>query len=228
MNTRALTLSLSLLLALGGCDGDPSDMPMNDAGPSGGADSGELPPGSDAGPMTTGPGSCPATLPEVSIQFGGCDALNACGGDPTGVWVYEAVCIEDPTPDLTGVCPQARVEDLSGTARGCVALDGSRVTRDVSGETSWTVVVPESCTFGAGCAAIESAIGVTCTLDSGDCRCPMGTTFGTSDADDYTIAGSVLTTGDGGQYDFCVAGSELRYEERDEMADEPGIATLSR
>lgn len=238
MNTR--TISLLLVLALAGCDDDGSSMmPGTDSGPPApGTDAGPGGGGTDAGPggggADAGPGGggglldgCPATLPEVAVRFDGCETLSACGGDPTGTWVYDDVCVEVPTPDLSGVCPAARVEELEGTARGCVALDGDEVARNVSGDLSWTVVVPESCTFGMGCAAIEAALGSSCTVDGGDCRCPMSDTFGSSTTDSYTIAGSVLTTGDGSQYDFCVDGGELSYVERGgDAADEPGINVL--
>lgn len=230
MNTR--TVSLLLVLVLAGCDGDgdpPMTMMGTDAGPGGGGDTdaGPVTPGTDAGPGGGGGlDGCPATLPEVDVRFEGCGTVSACGGDPTGTWVYEDVCVEVETPDLSGVCPAARIEDLTGTARGCVALDGSTVSRNVSGDISWTVVVPASCTFGMGCGAIEAALGITCTMDAGECRCPMSDSFASNEDDSYTITGSVLTTGDGSQYDFCVQGGELSYQERGDAAAEPGINVL--
>jgi hypothetical protein len=233
-------------LALAACSGSP-DMMGSDSGPGGdpGDDAGSMMPGDDAGTMpgddagTTagddaGPGGsldCPGTLPEVDIRFGGCGELTACGGDPTGVWVYEDACIEDPSPDLSDVCADARIEDLEGTARGCVALAGGALERDVSGSWSATVVVPASCTFGTGCSAVESALasafpGTTCTLDGGDCRCPIGDDWASSGGDTYTVAGSVLTTGDGSQYDFC-AGGDLTYRERGDDPREPGLFRLT-
>ena len=180
--------------------------------------------GSDGG----GGSTCPGTLPEVAIRFDGCDAFTACGGDPTGTWVYQDICAADLVPDATSVCAMARVEDLMGTARGCVALDGANVARDVSGEISATIVVPLSCTFGMGCGPIETALSVTCTESGGECRCPYSTSWSENSSDTYTIAGNTLTTGDGTAYDFCVAGSALTYVESGAAAAEPGIVGLTR
>ncbi|MCB9594682.1 MAG: hypothetical protein H6719_18325 [Sandaracinaceae bacterium] len=230
MNTTR-TLSLTLCLALTACDGS-STTPGSDAGPSAmGTDGGSMT-GTDGGSMTGsdggGGGACPSTSPEVAIRFGGCTPLAACGGDPTGVWVYEDLCVDDVAPDVASVCADARVEDLSGTARGCVALDGVEAARDVTGHISATIVVPASCTFGMGCAPIEAALGVTCTLDAGDCRCPWETDFGETSTDTYTVTGSTLTLGDGSTYDFCVDGGSLSYRETGSSADEPGVARLGR
>ena len=220
-------LALALAAPLGACDRD--EEPDSDGGVR--ADAGAPPPADDGGaPIPDGgappPTGCPVTPPEVAIRFDGCDALAACGGDPTGVWVYEDVCVADPVPDVSDVCATARVEDLEGTARGCVALDGANVGRDVSGRIRGTIVVPTSCTFGAGCAAIESALGTSCTESGGECRCPFEHTWASTGGDTYTVAGSVLTTGDGTQYDFCVSGGALDYRERGEDAEEPGVHRL--
>ncbi|MGE0786755.1 MAG: hypothetical protein AB7S26_13870 [Sandaracinaceae bacterium] len=191
-----------------------------DAGPGGGLDAGP-PIGSDGGGVV----GCPSTPPTVDVRFGGCDALSPCGGNVEGVWVYDDVCVAMPMPDLSA-CPQARIEDLAGTAQGCVELDGTMVDRDVTTTVSFTVVVPASCTLGLGCTAIESALGVTCAVDGTDCRCPISETYTASNTDTYTVAGSVLTTGDGHQYDFCVGGAGLSYEEHGASPDEPGVVRL--
>ena len=218
--TNQKTLLL-LCLALGACDGTTSP----------GTDSGSMM-GTDGGPMTD-TGSMLGQPAEVTIQFGGCTDFTACGGDPTGTWDYDSICIEDPFADVRDACGTITFEDTMGTARGRVRLDGATVSRDVTVMISATAIFDPSCAI-AGCDTIEGALRMALTSAScaanagGGCDCAISETVRIDETDGYRVEGTQVITDDGTTYDFCVAGGTMQHREIGENPDEPGILGLTR
>lgn len=234
---RPISIVLVLFTAcLAACD-SPSTAPDDDAGSR--ADTGT--PDPDAGHVVDvdagggdedagqPPGTDAGTPSEVTIRFAGCEAFVACGGDPSGTWTYEDICIEDPFPAVRDACAGATVEDPSGTASGRVTLAAGAVVREAHVTLSGTIVIPASCAV-VGCSNIQAALSSTyesasCTGGPTGCRCTVSDEIDILESDTYTVDGSTLHAG-GRSYEFCVDGGALRYRELDDPPLEPGVYTL--
>lgn len=231
-------LCITLALALGACDGgtttgtDAGTTTGSDSGTTMGSDSGTTM-GSDSG-TTTGDdaGSTLGEPAQIDITFGGCTDFTPCGGDPTGTWDYTAICIEDPFAALRGACGDITFEDVEGTARGRVTLDGATATRNVTVTTSATAIFGATCAI-AGCGPIQTALAAavdsaSCAANAGGgCDCAISQTGGVAESSAYRVEGTQVITEDG-TYDFCVSGGSMQHRETGDEPDEPGIYGLSR
>lgn len=200
----------------GGTGGGGTSSP--DAGGGGKGDGG----GSSA-TDSGGVSSNPATL-----QFpASCPSFSACGGDVVGSWDYASGCVDNPFGNIDQSCPGLAVVDPKGSVAGTITFTATTVVRRASGSFDATLAVPASCSEPAGgCPAIEASLkgagfatSVCAAASAGGCSCSLTKTIAIDDSDTYTISGNTLTTGGGGQYDFCVSGSSLSYREASQQKE---------
>ncbi len=142
--------------------------------------------------------------------------MDACGGDPVGVWTYAAACTDqDFYADLSTLCPGVQVSNQLVTTGGTVELRANgtftrSVTTLVTADSTWPAVCAAQ-----GCAAIQQVLtlnGLTasCAPAGGGCDCTISGEVGTFDNGAYTVNGSVIVA-DGLPYDFCVDRGVFEY-----------------
>lgn len=182
------------------------------------------------------------TGPFIDLQYQACTPLAACGGDVTGLWRLTSGCVDQGAFDAAKAqCPGIVESNVKFQARGVVFADAAKITRKTEVKFTASLAVPKSCKDAnplAGgvptCKDLEAAIkftGIataTCTdvVADGSCTCDVAdqTTDNTTDA--YTTAGNTLTSG-ARTFDYCVAGSEIKYKETTAKAV-PAIFTLTK
>jgi len=165
-------------------------------------------------------------------------AFSACGGDVVGVWTITSVCAEASGP-LIDTCPNATATlELTLTGTATFNTDGTRETA-FTGKSKITYTLDAACldtvTMGmppATCDALDKdadpsmnngpttctgdpAVGCTCVEDN-----PENTETKTGT---YTIEGNTMTSTDDGDgtvtsTDFCISGSDGRFQETEGLA----------
>ena len=220
---------------------------MLDAGPPRDAgvvmrDDGSILPSYDAGDPFGDAGALgPPAWVSLDVHADGtmCTALVACGGDEVGTWDVSGGCIEIPVPMEIMMCPGAMVTSATGRARGRVTFPGSGMlaTRTAQAEVQATIFVPSFCAgLIGGCPALEGLIqmrvpdSACVTTAAGDCNCAARQTTTIDDMDAYTTtATQIVGTTSGKHWDYCVAGTTLRYHDVSTSGMvEPGIIELTR
>jgi hypothetical protein len=178
------------------------------------------------------------TGPFIDLQYMTCTPLAACGGDVTGTWRLSGGCVDQGAFEAAKAqCAGLTESNVKFQARGVVFADAAKITRKTEVKFTATLDVPAVCVaanpLGAGCANMAAAIkftGIataTCAdAAGGACTCDVGdqTTENTTDA--YTTAGNTLTSG-ARTFDYCVAGSEIKYKETTAKAV-PAVFTLTK
>jgi hypothetical protein len=141
----------------------------------------------------------------------------------------------DVFPSVEAACPGTTFSNLSGTQQGGVNFDAATVHRDVHLHLAGTMAVSGQCAM-AGCAAIQQSLhntftSVVCTGTT-TCSCDFVYDFTNVDNAAYVISGSRITTDPGTnserEYDYCVSGSSLTYQEVSQMPAETGVSTMQR
>lgn len=168
----------------------------------------------------------------ANVSFGSCVAPAACGGAVEGTWDYAGGCIDDPFAAVKQQCPSATTSNVTGSIAGTVNFVGDGLYRKAKASFSGTITLPVTCTMGAPCSAIQSAMTsafdtVTCTGTS-SCDCVVTSHVDVEDATTFTVSGNTLTTADGNTYDYCVAGAQMTERQTNSNATERGNFSLKK
>lgn len=145
------------------------------------------------------------------------DNFSACGGDPTGTWTIQEVCLSDGSigaDPFNGMCDGSSfVVDVAVT--GTVTFADGKITPNTVTESTITMHVPKVCIGGQGCEAIASGEdGWNCD-DGGDaCDCTKVETKADDDSDisDYVVEGNDLVSTQNGEskhLPFCIEGRTI-------------------
>lgn len=210
-----------------------------DGGPTTGSEGGTTEGGSTEG-GTTDAGTDSATDvaitgPFIDLQYKNCTPLAACGGDVKGLWRLTGGCVSDGAfAAAKQQCAGLTESNVKFQARGVVFADATNITRKTEVKFTATLSVPSVCKNAIGtCADTATAIkftglaNATCTDNAGGgCDCDVGDQTTENTNDTYTTAGNTLTSG-ARTFDYCVAGSEIKYEETTAKAV-PAVFTLSK
>ena len=207
-------------LAAPGCDPGVNN---NDGGNDGGTDSGTTPDsGLPDGGQDGGVPSCLGfTAPTVPLQVAtACPTFTACGGNPSGRWVYDGGCANNPFTNLTAPCSGVTISNPTGTISGCITFSGA-LSGTVARQVGWTLTAtanfPSTCA-PTGCAPLETAVrayypNATCGTVAGGCDCTVSTSGSVNDNTAYVVTGTDIIAG-GITYPFCApTGSVMQYRE---------------
>jgi hypothetical protein len=257
-----LVFLASILAACGDDDGVVAPMDSGTGGPDsgGGVDSGtgtdsggggmdaggddDAGPDPDAGGMTdagvdaSSPTAGAITFMEV------CPPFTPCGGDLTGTWRYDGVCVTHAEVEaaLTDACATATFISGTGSVDGTVSFDATTVMRD--GTTSLSIVanIPAACTFSLPCATVvatqietmamvDSATCVDAAAPADGCDCTIMDSEVISESDPYTATGNVFENDSTmRRWEYCIDGTDLTLREimgsDGDDPVEPGIQSL--
>lgn len=243
MKSKFFVVGASVLVCSGlwmGCGGSSTSSGVtNDGGTStegGGSEGGGSEGGTDAG--TDSSTVVEITGGFVDIQYKACTPLAACGGDVKGLWRLTGGCVDDGAFDAAKAqCAGLTESNVKFQARGVIFADATNITRKTDVKFTATLTVPAVCVaanpLGTTCKDAEAAVqfsGIktaTCTgPNGGPCVCDVGDETTTNTTNAYTTSGSTLTSG-ASTYDYCVAGSEIKYKETTAKAI-PAVFTLTK
>jgi hypothetical protein len=187
-----------------------------------------------------------------SDPAGSCGAFSACGGDPTGTWQGQAVCLEG---DLSGLAASAG--DFPAACRDGVIIDA--VTLDTTLDLQavgtytergslildWTFRFDAECfsafagqTVPPGqvsvyCDLLEQTLAddpespfetLACTMSNGTCNCDGVQAEPIDSAGTFDVQSGTLTLDGDRSRPFCARGDTLELQLDDEML---GHAVLS-
>lgn len=145
----------------------------------------------------------------------GVSSFQPCGGDPTGRWVLDSVCVSGPAlfanTTMMRDCPQVQVAvdmDWQGTlefADGQVAFRLTGMTSDT------TLTIPGSCLQQVPCGEAVQEPGYACAMAGDACVCRQSVQGGPQPEDDtpFEVDGTDLVTSHDGEttrMPFCVKG----------------------
>jgi hypothetical protein len=202
----------------------------------GGSEGGSSEAGTDAG--TDSSTAIEITGPFIDVQYKACTPLAACGGDVTGLWRLTGGCVDEGAfAAAKAQCAGLTETNVKFQARGVVFADATNITRKTEVKFTATLNVPAECVaanpLGTKCSDTEAAVkftGIataTCTGPvGGPCVCDVGDQTTTNTTNAYTTSGNTLTSG-AQTYDYCVAGSEIKYKETTAKAI-PAVFTLTK
>jgi len=169
---------------------------------------------------------------------GTCGAFSACGGDLTGTWIVNALCMEgnlaaaaDAATGLPAACDgtiQSVSIKVNGTIQFANFIETSNLTVMTSARFQYTaaclaaeigtsvVVTQTVCDLFA--ASLKSGLdSATCTLTGGNCDCNGTLVQVVAESKAYTLSGSTLTYASGKSVQFCVSGNNLTVRSADEL-----------
>ncbi len=221
MKCRMLVLLLagSALCALG-CDGGDG----TGVGGLGGAGGGGL--GGTGGGVSGGIPTCSGTF-------------TACGGDLTGKWALDGMCLEGDLKtllaqeeELPPECADA-IEDVSIQASGTIEFANGTQTSDLTRVIDMKVKYTSACFSAIAGASVAmdqtickqlsssfenpdeedpEATG-SCSFSGGACNCTMHIDDREQSSTGYTVSGNRMTTEDGDSVEFCISGTKLTVRE---------------
>jgi hypothetical protein len=166
-----------------------------------------------------------------------CSAFTPCGGSVVGTWNVKDYCVQGKV--AVDGCPTAAFTFENVGATGTMTFNADMTgTATIAVTGGMKLTLPQTCTMGATCAAVDTALkddlamdaqapfsSVVCT-GAADCTCIY--TFkseSSTDGGSYSTSGSILTQGTD-QSDYCVSGSELRIKPRATMTMTTGMMTM--
>ena len=163
-----------------------------------------------------------------------CAAVAACGGDPSGTWRSQSVCLPDDfvatldTP-LPAECQRGVAVERATPATTLTLRDGT-VSEQGSLTLEWVMNFSDDCiraaapgqpsgpeTAAAFCASVGDALGgadspfesSSCSSVGGGCSCEARQVQMIDEADTYTVDGVSVVNAEGERQEFCVNGDEL-------------------
>lgn len=167
-----------------------------------------------------------------SPMNGNCPAFKACGGDPTGDWTADEVCVSNPEKVFAATVNQAAcssalksVKDVG--ASGDYSLGADKMFNSsiiVSGTASFSF--SDACIKALGigssaasdCSKVQSEFSkqsgvksATCSASGGNCDCEITSDLGDPSKGSYTVSGSNITAANVSE-PFCVSGGDLKLQ----------------
>jgi hypothetical protein len=165
-----------------------------------------------------------------------CTAFAACGGDPTGTWKGEALCLTDGFTEalemgLPAACQDDIVLEKSIPSTTLTIADGS--FSEVGSVTlDWAMRLQADCISAAAgqsldqdgvsafCAAFADSISgadspfisSSCATVQGACNCSARQEQDIDESGQYTIEGDVIVYSGGLRQQFCAAGDQLELQ----------------
>jgi hypothetical protein len=150
----------------------------------------------------------------------------ACGGDPSGTWMFADFCPDPaslPKDPSNGQCPQYQVA-VEMTSTRVFTITGTTTQNGAGTETQKLIgTFPKSC-FKVDGGAAESCASFDdpeknriCANAGENCTCTETTTTEKSagEPEPYTTSGTTWTNKDGSSSgDYCVSGDILYYREK--------------
>ncbi len=174
----------------------------------------------------------------ASAQSGtlSCESFEACGGDPTGSYSIEAVCVEGFDESFLATMPSECHEgllDASHTATGTTNFDeDGSFDSDVEIISSVQFRIDTPCWQALSGLATEmdedtceliapqlSNYGLTsgtCSFSEAACNCDGELITAEADADSYEVSGTELLIGDADPMSFCATDSQIAVQQIDE------------
>jgi hypothetical protein len=164
---------------------------------------------------------------------GSCASFSACGGDITGTWIVDDICVEgDLGAELAseaGVPSKCNdlYQNIDITVGGTISYANGVETPNITMNMTMVAHYTEACLSAiAGqkvsmnrtiCDALQSAstdeptfASATCELSGGACDCTLTNVPTTlTDTDTYTVTGKSLTYADGNVVDYCATNTTL-------------------
>jgi len=176
----------------------------------------------------------------------------ACGGDPTGTWDIESVCLDGDlvaayNANLSQSCAnQITRANLSATGSATYGVDPVFSHPTVTYEATTVLQVSETYTpacaldvYGYAtldsntCAQIEETLQnydqekqVTCSFTGTNCACNVTIKHLNTTTDTYAVNGSDITEGDASTYAFCVSGNTMT--QRENFDDKVNVVTRAK
>jgi hypothetical protein len=191
-------------------------------------------------------------------QIASCSGtFKGCGGDVTGKWSIDGICIEgdikslmaeefnseDVPPECSDIF-QSVSADMSGTVE---YANGNQIS-DVSTTMKMKIKYTSACLSAQSgtsmkmtqslCDTLESSMNSDASSDddskmttscsfSTSCNCTITMSGQTKDTVGYTVSGSTITTDDGETAEYCVSGKNLTIRQQSE-GDPAGQTKLHR
>lgn len=159
------------------------------------------------------------------------EVFDACGGDPTGSWSLERICVDGSLTDAVGAyfseypsCENSVREAELTTAAGVTYTEtdfdrtGSatlkakiEITEDCFREQAGGTLTSLTCMAYGQMMEGQSGMTGTCSYDGTVCVCNASVTEPLNASGTYSINGSEIVEEDGKTLAFCAAGARLGY-----------------
>jgi len=148
----------------------------------------------------------------------GVSSFAACGGNPTGRWTFDGVCVSGPAlfanTTMMRDCPQVQVVvemDWQGSIEFADGMSAFQLT-GLSSDT--TLTIPGDCLHGVDCADAVQEPGYACAASGDTCVCRQEVTGGAlpEDVAAYEVDGTDLVMqadGESNRAAFCVKGDRM-------------------
>lgn len=163
---------------------------------------------------------------------GNCPAFKSCGGDPTGNWTSDDVCVSNPEKVFAATVNQAAcssalksVKDVGTSGEYQLGSDKNfNSSIVVSGTANFSF--SDACikalgigTSAAGdCSKVQSEFmkqngvkSASCSASGGNCDCEITSDLGEPSKGSYAVSGTNITAS-GVAEPFCVSGNELKLQ----------------
>lgn len=189
---------------------------------------------------------------DSSSNGGSCASFSACGGDITGTWLVDDICVEgDLGAELAaeaGVPSKCNdlYQNIDVTVGGTVSYANGVETPNITMNMTMVAHYSEACLSDiAGqtvsmsqtiCEALQSAVtngtsitSATCALSGGACDCTLTSAPTTlTDTDTYTVTGKTLTYSGGDVVDYCATSTTLNLRKTAGFGSLPAQFTAHR
>lgn len=184
---------------------------------------------------------------DESSSGSSCAAFSACGGELTGTWTLDDVCIEGDVgevlktelalPDECDSFAKSVKVSVAGTLEFTNGEQTTNLTRTTTAQATQACLSAKAGTtvpmMQAICDTLEAEMTtklgdtVTCSLGSNACDCTA--TLFIELLDPYTVSGGTVTyTDDATTRDFCVSGTSLTSRDVSWYKDLPALFTAHR
>ena len=163
------------------------------------------------GSSSNAPGSGgTSNSPQDAVNCSSLDPSD-CGGDPTGTWLLSSVCAQSQIPigsSLPAACSSTVVSVTPGAGSGETTFGNGAYTTNATISLSATTELSAACLSAVGsgadpsvtCAAVGPAsasatpgLSLTCSLQSGSCKCSGGYSNTDTASGTYTVSNNQLS-----------------------------------
>jgi hypothetical protein len=182
--------------------------------------------------------------------------FNACGGDLTGKWAIDGVCVEGDIKTLISQEVEGMPTECNDLIKG-VSIDMSGTVEFANGTQTSDVTTAMEMKFKytSACASALSGMPITmdanlcsvlaesankqdeeetdkktsatCSFSGGTCNCTMSSSGRDQSSTTYAVSGNTFSTGDGDIEEYCVSGKNLTVRDKS-SADVAGQTKLHR